>query len=298
MAFCSRYDSRSEYLFDVDEIIIPFHNSDKNLAEFIEAHSNQRVIIDVKDEWRSFFTAIFSPIVEKYNNIAIRLAELTPEVISELQKLKVPYFVNKVFLDWEGFYLAVENGVSDVYIGGQLGFELADVARAAAKAQVRIRIYPNVAQSLYSDTDPLKTFFIRPEDVDLYNRRYVSTFEFYFPEKLDLNWDVLYRAYAINKKWNGPLNEIILGLDSDINNTTISPRWGMQRMDCHRRCLKGSSCTICKQIYELSKTLEKVKVQYKPPEDTKEAAKHMMEEIDRAQINSEEPFKPPVIPNF
>lgn len=298
MAFCSRYDSRSKYLFDIDEIIIPFHDSDKNLMEFIEAHQNQRVIIDIKNEWRSFFTAIFLPIREKYSNVAIRLSELTDEIYSDLQKIDLPFFLNKVIVEWEGFETTTNLGVSDIYIGGQLGFELSDVARAAVRKQVRIRIHPNVAQSMYKETDPLKTFFVRPEDIDLYNRRFISTFEFYFPEEVDLNWDVLYKAYAIDKKWNGPLKEIIIGLDSDINNMTISNRWTAQRLDCHRKCFKGSSCNVCKQFYDLSKNLETIKVRFKAAEDSPEIAKHIMEDIDKKQVDSEIPFSTPDIPDF
>ena len=163
---------------------------------------------------------------------------------------------------------------------------------------MRIRIYTNVAQVLYNETDPLKAFFIRPEDIDLYNRRYISTFEFYFPEDVDLNWDVLYKAYVLNKKWLGPLKEIIIGLNSDIEDTTIMPRWAAARMDCHRKCFKGSSCNICNQIYELSKSLKEIQVKYQSPANSKETAKFIMQDLDNKTVTSDIYFKPPEIPNF
>lgn len=298
MAFCARYDSRSKYLDKIDEIIIPFHGTTDKLPEFLEQHANQRVIIDIKEPWKAFFTTIFIPIQEKYGNIALRFPELTMDLIADMQKLKIPYFSKEIATEWEYVNELISKGVSDIYIGGQLGFELAKVSKLAAKHKIRVRVFPNVSQGARIDTDPLRKFFIRPEDIDLYNRRYISTFEFYIPENLDLNWDVLYRAYVINKKWAGPLSEIILGLDSDLISTYISPHWGEFRMDCERNCLKGNGCNMCSTLYDFSKSLEKMAIMPKPPKDTKAAAKTIMEKIDNKDINAAAPAMIPQIPNF
>lgn len=298
MAFAARWDSRSKYLNEIDELIIPFHGTTEKLTDFLEAHADQRIIVDIKEPWRNFFGAIFAPIGEKYTNIALRLSELNKEAISDIKNTKIPYFSTEIAVEWEKFHELVNYGVSDIYIGEQLGFELDDVGRASARAGIRTRIFPNVAQSALTETKPLKKFFLRPEDVDLYNRRYISTFEFYIPIGTDLNWDVLYRAYAINKKWTGRLDEIIIGLDSDINNTFISPYWASARMICHRKCLKYSDCNTCEKIYDLSKSLEAIQIMPKPPKDTKIAAKETMKVLDNNNIESESPPPAPIVPNF
>ena len=187
MAFAARWDSRSKYLNDIDELIIPFHGTTDKLTDFLDAHINQRIIIDIQEPWRSFFGAIFAPIGEKYTNVALRLSELNPDMISDIKNTKIPFFFTEVAVEWEKFHELVNYGISDIYIGEQLGFELDDVGRAAARAGIRTRIFPNVAQSARTSTDPLKKFFLRPEDVDLYNRRYISTFEFYIPIGVYLN---------------------------------------------------------------------------------------------------------------
>lgn len=298
MAFCARWDSRSKYLKDIDELIIPFHGTTDRLTDFLDEHINQRVILDIKEPWKPFFKAIFTPIREKYTNLAFRLSEVSTEAIRDIQSTKIPYFINKVAVEWETFNELVELGVSDIYIGEQLGFELDDVGRASAAAGVMTRIFPNVAQSSNINTDPLKKFFVRPEDIDLYNRRYISVFEFFIPPDIDLNWDVIYRAYVINKKWSGPLQEIIIGLDSDINDTFISPRWGAMRMTCHRKCLKHGNCDLCNTIYSLSKSLAAIQVMPTPPTDTKAAAKATMQTLDTYDIAAINPPPPPVLPNF
>lgn len=298
MGFAARYDNRSKYLNEIDELIIPFHNRPDNLSEFLEAHANQRIIIDLKEGWKAFFGAIFIPIWEKHQNLVLRLPELTSDIVQALQKIKIPYFSSQIAVEWEMFHYLAELEVSDIYVGGQLGFELKDVAAAAAKLKIRTRIYPNIAQTVFNQTDPLLTFFVRPEDVDLYNRRYVSTLEFYMPENIDLNWDVLYRAYALNKQWLGALNEIIVGLDSNIDNTFIHPHWGEFRMNCQRKCLKFDSCQMCKTLYDFSKSLKQLEVMPNRPKDSKLAAKTAMKQIDQKNIETEQPLPPPVVPNF
>lgn len=298
MAFAARWDSRSKYLNDIDELIIPFHGTTDKLTDFLEAHADQRIIVDIQEPWRSFFGVIFTPIGEKYTNVALRLSEVNEDIITDIKKTKIPYFTTEVVVEWEKFRELINYGVSDVYIGEQLGFELDDVGRTAARAGIRTRIFPNISQSACTKTPPLKHFFMRPEDVDLYNRRYISTFEFYIPIGIDLNWDVLYRAYAINKKWSGPLNEIIIGLDSDIDSTFISSYWAPARMTCHRKCLKYSDCNICNAIYDLSKSLAEIRIMPKLPVDTKATAKEIMKIEDTKSITSEEAPPAPIVPNF
>ena len=298
MGFAARYDNRSKYLNEIDEIIIPFHDRPDNLSEFLEQHKDQRVIIDLREGWKPFYKVIFTAIWEKHQNLALRVPKLNMDVCVELQQIHIPYFSLEVAIEWETFYYLAEFGVSDIYIGGQLGFELKDVAAAAAKKGIRTRVYPNLAQSVLRDTDALINFFIRPEDIDLYNRRYVSTFEFFTPNDIDINWDVLYRAYAINKKWLGPLNEIVLNLDTDIDNTYIHPHWGEFRMNCKRKCLKYESCDMCNQLYDFGKSLRKIEVMPNRPKDSKLAAKMKMQEIDQKKMEAEPPLPPPQVPNF
>lgn len=298
MAFCARYDGRSQYLFDIDELIIPFHERKDNLAEFLEAHVNQRIIIDIKENWKEFYAAILQPIMTKFPNSVLRFHSMTDGIAKKLHELNLPFFVSTVATNWEVLYRLTKFGVTDIYIGEQLCFELKDVTRAARKWKFRVRVFPNVAQYSIPETESLKRFFVRPEDVDIYNRRYISTFEFFIPENVDLNWDSLYRIYAINKKWRGPLSEIIQGFDSDLISTFVSPRWAEFRMVCGRSCFKGSNCNMCNTLYDFSKSLAAIEVMPKPPKDTKAAAKAVLKEIDTHAIDSITKPTIPKIPNF
>ena len=298
MAFCARWDSRSKYLNEIDELIIPFHGKVDNLAEFLKEHKQQRIIVDIRDEWKNFYGTILVPIYKKHHNLCLRFQNQEQMLSSLIQNTGIPYFINEICVEWEKLNEIIDCGVTDVYISEQLCFELANVSKLAAATGVRVRVYPNIAQSARESTNSLKKFFVRPEDVDVYNRRYISTFEFYYPPDIDINWDVLYRAYAVNKKWRGPLKEIILGLDDELDSTYVSPRWAELRMNCQRKCLKGGKCSACIQIASLSKAFEELQVMPVLPKDTKAAAKQVLETIDAKDINNEEPLPPPVVPNF
>jgi hypothetical protein len=133
-----------------------------------------------------------------------------------------------------------------------LCFEIDKVAEIAAQYNAQVRVYPNIAQSKWNNTAALKKFFIRPEDIDEYEK-YVDVIEFY---NVDKQIDIYYDIYKQKKKWFGKLNEIILDFDSDIDNRYIIPRFAEMRIKCGKNCLKGGSCRRCEIIEQLSNTLE------------------------------------------
>ena len=146
-------------------------------------------------------------------------------------------------------------GVTDIYIGNQLGFDIQEVAKKVHAAGVSVRIYPNICQSSYPYSDKLTQFYVRPEDIPAYEN-WVDVCELISFNKSD---ETLYKIYAKEKKWWGPLKEIIFGLDSDIDNRYIGPEFAWFRTNCRKRCLRDGSCKMCKRIEELSHVAAKIK---------------------------------------
>ena len=142
--------------------------------------------------------------------------------------------------------------MSDIYIVEDLCFELDKVSKIAHENQVQLRIYPNVAQSSWKYTEDIKKFWVRPEDISLYEK-YVDVCEFFGAEKKVVT---LLKIYKDDQKWFGKLNEIILGLKNDIDSRFIVPRFAEKRIKCGKECLKGGKCQMCERVVSLSKTLE------------------------------------------
>ena len=144
-------------------------------------------------------------------------------------------------------------GVSDVFVSGELGFDLERVKWYADLNNIKIRCYVNVSQSMWKAGDGFKDFYIRPEDIDFYGN-YIDTIEFY--NSVD-NQNVLYEIYFKDKEWNGNLREIIKGLKLDINNYYIlGPEFGRRRSQCNKDCIKGERCELCDRLADLAKSLE------------------------------------------
>ena len=257
MKYCIDYNKKSKIIDKVDEINIIYNLKDTTLLEFLLTNQTKRVNICFEElDMENQLMA-----VEKINDIKksnenlqlfLRLQNINDNVIKKIKEYNLPFYINLRVNNWDTFRGLLDLGVSDIYITEDLCFNLLSVSTIAHSRNVQLRTFPNVAQSQWSLTDALKKFFIRPEDIDEYSM-YIDTIEFF--GDVDKT-DVLYKIYAIDKKWMGRLNEIIIGFNSELDSRFILPKFAHYRTNCRKRCVKGGSCNICGAIEDLSKTLE------------------------------------------
>ena len=268
MKYCLTYRSNKEQLMNkADELSINFNRSDTTLPEFLEKYRNKRIIINIDienftDEDMKLLKAIY----EKQPIFTLKFSTYDKKFVKDTKEAHMPYFLSKLVNDWDTFNALIELGVSDIYIVEHLGFELDLCAEKAHAANIQLRAFPNIAQASWIDTPEIKKFFIRPEDVIQYEP-YLDVLEFITTDTSKEG--VLYDIYAIDKKWNGSLKEIISDCNIDISSQYIVPRFAENRIRCGKKCLKGSNCTICETIEHLAKTLEeqKIKVVMKKEEE-------------------------------
>lgn len=258
MKYCFNYTKRSEILHLLDEVNVKFDPEDTDvLFEYMVEHKHQRVNAKVSN-----MNHIFDyHLLEKFENFkdehkeidfAIILPKYDLNIAQLCEQKELKFFFDTVVRDWETFNLFLSCGVSDIYLVEQMMFEIKEASAAAHKKGVKIRTFPNIAQRKYEETQAIKCFFIRPEDIDLYEGL-VDVMDLYTVE--EINQDVIYEAYAEDKMWWGPLKEIIIGLDDNIDGKYIIPRFGERRLDCGRKCFKGKNCEICDTINQLSHNL-------------------------------------------
>ena len=138
-------------------------------------------------------------------------------------------------------------GVEYVNIGIPLFFQMDKVK----EFQVPVRVVPNVA---YTDRMPRENGifgqWIRPEDLEKLYGEYVDAVEFdsVDPEKEA----VLYRVYAVEKKWNHGLDLLIVNLDYQTSNRMILSGTMEKRLTCGHRCQYGSGCRVCERSLNLA----------------------------------------------
>lgn len=264
MKYCIEYNTEcsKKLINSVEELIIRYNKKDfLKLIEYAKSNTNQRIIFSIDDIDECLKDKVLEKFItiKKENpdfNFSIRLAKYNKEIKEILKEANFKFFFNIYVNDWDTFIGLSNLNVSDIYITENLGFEIDKVAAIAHKKNIQIRVFPNVCQSSWLETDTLKTFFIRPEDIDEYES-YVDVIQFFDDGK---KLDVLYDIYHNDKKWFGKLNEIIIGLDSDIDSRYIIPRFAQKRIKCGKECFKNGRCKMCERVNDLSKTLQKAKL--------------------------------------
>jgi hypothetical protein len=287
MKYCVEWHGiDNDLLKVVDEINIELsrvkHLNSEVLKAFCEKHKEQRINLCIK-EFESGINEGYIDTALKFQanypeyKVYIRLpgrADVADKIKEENSNAKI--FFNTYISSWDLFYDYIHFGVTDVYIAEEMCFELDKVSQIAKKNNINIRVFPNVTQSKWAEMNDLKKFWMRPEDVDIYED-FVDVLEFWGDS--DKN-GVYYDIYSKDKKWAGNLKEIIIGMKEDINSTCILPRFGERRVRCNKRCLKGGTCSLCDTIFELSKNLEKnnFRITYKKEKEKIEDGKRSSSE--------------------
>lgn len=268
MRYCINYGNKKFKYFDkIDEITINFTPRDSSIINFLLESKGKRININIKDK-EDFINnkrlKLFDVVKSQCQEIdfAFRLTDFKAETTKTVMELikssenKHKFFFDTTIGDWDTLNGYVGLGVSDIYVVEDLGFEIKKVAELLHSHGIRIRVYPNVAQSKWRNTNPFRKFFIRPEDVHLYED-YIDAMEFYGRDDFIQTY---YKIYAIDKKWFGKLKEIIIDFDSEIDNRCILSKFGPKRIECGKKCAKGKPCNVCSAIVELAEVLEKNKL--------------------------------------
>lgn len=262
MKYCVDYKKNFKYLDQIDELNITYNRRDNSLIGFLQAYSNphRRINIFIKDEQEFIDNdciSLFSAIVKKYKvNITLVLnsynTDTAKEICKSLSEAKIPFFFKALVKSWDSLVGYKNLHPTDMYIVQELCFELDAVAKVLHQEKIKIRTFPNVGQTSWKETPALKKFFIRPEDVSVYEP-YIDVLEFFGrPNSIE----TYYKVYAIEKKWFGLLNELIIDLDTDIDSRFLLPTFAGRRVNCGKRCLKGRPCRICEATEQLSAVLK------------------------------------------
>lgn len=202
MKYCLTYQKNHQELMDsADELNIIYNKEDITLPDFIELYKNKRINIyidNVKEFYQDSELKKIIGILGKDNsyNIALKLSEDHPELIQQIKENNIKFYLDIFVNNWDTFCGLIDYGVSDIYIVEQMGFEIDKCSEKAHQNNIKIRVFPNIAQSKWSNMDGIKKFFIRPEDIIAYEQ-YVDVCEFI----TDITREkVLYNIYAKDQR--------------------------------------------------------------------------------------------------
>jgi hypothetical protein len=263
MKYCGRYSNKIDMKV-FDEISILYDRQDEQLLDFLEKYKDHHIILTIQSihiddfikyqEWKKL-----NYIQEKFPDYnfsvcfkeSCRFEEAPDSLQQAIKELKVPFFTGDVVTNFDQLHYLLDLGVSQVYLGEDICFDLRRVKHVCDGYYVKLRAFPNVAQSCIKATPPLKKFFIRPEDVEEYGE-IIDVLEFWGPLNRQ---EILHRIYS-RGVWFGDLKEIILDLNLSFDSRRIMPGFAQARKVCERKCMKGRRCDICENIYSISEKLE------------------------------------------
>lgn len=265
MKYCVPYYKTFKYMEEVDEVIVPFVKEDINFIKSLTSKEkliNGTVIIDIKDMhdfYENQCIGIFKGLKNNYPDVKFKLmfdrySKAFDDFYALLKEHEIPFFFSTYVRNWDTFNGLIGIGVSDVYIVEEMCFSLNKLGPIAHAANVSIRCFANIAQSAWDQERSIKSFFIRPEDIPLYES-VVDVIEFYGDDQPIQ--EVMYKIYAHDKKWFGQLEQLILGLETSVDNRTIPPAmFAKFRLDCGKKCARGESCSICERFVDVASSFE------------------------------------------
>ena len=298
MIYAINYARNFRYMNEVDEIILNYYSGTDTVIDFIpklvKDNKQQRIILNILNVKENKISAVIiyltKLIHDGYNIAAIILDK--PEIIKQFKEANIPFFFAKHASNLETVYAMAQQGVSDIYIVEELGFRVKDLQYIRTHFNVKLRVFPNIAQSAKNQViNGMERFWIRPEDTELYEP-YIDVFELLSGEDTS-RLSVVYEIYR-QRQWLGKLNDLILDFQEPIvENTGMNPHFGEMRLNCGKKCYQNK-CNICQQISVLSDAfvtagLEIIKKRYNPTEElTDEEKKAKIKEIFNSIKKQEE----------
>lgn len=263
MKFAIPYSRSFKYSNDNIQWNINYKPQIKDLKNFIEQQRAHRINFIISDFNNERDIQIFKVLKENFpeSNLVMALPTYTAQLEDILSKQNIPhYYFDEYITDWDKFQGFLKLNVTDIIVTENLLFYAKFLSLNAKKNNKSLRCFCNICQSSWQQTESIKTFFIRPDDIELY-AEYIDTFEFFYkPKSKEIN--TLYEIYSKDKTWFGKLKELIVGYTGQEDNKFILPEFGERRLNCGKRCMQGiePTCHICDRIIQLQKTLKTKKV--------------------------------------
>lgn len=244
MKYCLSARQTKEYLAKADEIKVDYRDHEM-ILDLIKDYPEATIIINCKPN-----TIIDFEKLGQYKKLTKQriIAEVpSAAACADAAKVGLEYYIGYPVSSFFELHALKDLGVCYVRLDNELFFQLDKVKICG----VPVRAVPNVAyiDGLRRPNGILGTW-IRPEDLEPIYGEYIDAIEF---EDADRQKEqALFRIYAEQKEWRGPLETIITNLNADGVNRMIPHEFSRTRTTCSQRCLKGGSCHICERTLFLA----------------------------------------------
>lgn len=242
------------------QININYKPKIKQLDTFVSQYPTKRINLNfANSEILDKDIEIISALRQKYpqSDLVVRMPAYSKALEQLLVQKDLPHFYNEIITTWDKFKGFLSLKVTDIIIGEEIAFSAKILSTNAKRKHISLRFFPNVCQSSWDEETSLTTFFIRPQDIRFYEH-YFDVCEFYISWQDKHKFNPIYESYAIDRKWFGRLDHLIVGYRGDEDNKFLLPEFGIRRLNCEKRCNKTTPpvCSFCTRIAQVGKTLQ------------------------------------------
>lgn len=242
------------------QININYKPKIKQLDTFISLYPTKRINLNFTNlDNLNEDIKIISALRQKYpqSDLVVRMPTYSKKLEQLLVQKNLPHFYNEIITTWDKFNGFLSLKVTDIIIGEEIAFSAKILSDNAKKNHISLRFFANVCQSSWDEEKSLTTFFIRPQDINFYEH-YFDVCEFYISWQNKHQFNPVYKSYAIDKKWFGRLDLLIVGYKGDEDSRYLLPEFGIRRLNCGKKCNKTnpSTCSFCYKIATVGKVLQ------------------------------------------
>lgn len=237
----------SKYIKSAGEVQCPY-NQLGTIIKFIRENPDKRYNIIIPDDLTRVGldkvieqVDLIKPIIE--DNYTIQCGNILQ--LKDLLSMNYNAYLRFPVSDWETFQNLRELQVSDIYIDGPLCFQSEAIMKG--KGNTKIRVSPTISpNATITENRKPSSFFIRPEDLNLYS--YIDVID--FKEKTQDQEDVLYQIYN-RGSFNYDINLLIKGLPAR-NNLMFRKDFAERRINCGQKCnIPGYNCHYCETYFNI-----------------------------------------------
>ncbi len=249
MKFCLNSRLSPQYLKKANQIKVQGRDI-KQIYQLIEEYPDKEIVYQVSTLPSSDSVTEFnriSKLTQKKFILAFNFYP-SPEHYGECR-----WYANYPVESFSEANALIASGSECLRLGSPLAFQMDKVA--LLKAQ--IRLVPNQPYlSVIPRENGICGQWIRPEDMHWYwDALPDAIVEFDFCHVSEE--EALYRVYAEQHNWPGPLSYLVQNLGDDALNRLLEKGIGLARMNCGHKCQDPSgSCRVCPNAFHLANMLE------------------------------------------
>ena len=250
MKYCLNCRVASQYLKQADQIKV--HPRDiKYIYTLFEQYPDKDIILIVNDPPVEEDIAEYRRLNTLGRGHFILCFNFYPTGVEVLEECR--WYANYPVESFSEANALIAMGSESLKVSGPLFFQVDRIAQL----NTLIRLTPNRSYLSYVPRfDGICGQWIRPEDVSEYDRIPNAIIEFDACPSPEVE-EALYRIYAIEHKWAGPLSYLVQDIKNDALNRLMPDGLTNSRLNCRQKCQRpDETCRICPSAFRIANGLD------------------------------------------